>query len=135
MTSNKPGCTKTINFYRVNGAFYFVDLPGYGYARVSKLRASEWGRIIENYLLTRRSLGSAVLVLDARRGWMEPDLELKRWLEFHQRRYLVIATKLDKMNQAEQERGLAAMCKEHDQPLPVLGHYRPGSEGKFGKRY
>src|SRR5579862_3678440 len=86
-TSSTPGRTQTINFYRVGGAFYFVDLPGYGYARAPKDRAREWYRLIEHYLSERKSLDLCFLILDVRRGWMEPDLELKRWLEFHHRRY------------------------------------------------
>src|SRR5881397_3918652 len=73
-TSSKPGCTQSINFYRIDGSLYFVDLPGYGYARVSKERTLEWKKLIEGYLLERRGLALSVLVLDGRRGWMEKDL-------------------------------------------------------------
>src|SRR5258705_4865207 len=69
-TSSKPGCTQAINFYRVDGAVNFVDLPGYGYARVSKEQTLEWKKLIESYLLERRGLALSVLVLDGRRGWM-----------------------------------------------------------------
>jgi GTP-binding protein len=103
-TSNTPGRTQTINFYRADGKLYLVDLPGYGYARAPKDVARAWKQFIEKYLLERETLALSVLILDARRGWMEPDLELKRWLEHHHRRYLVIATKIDKLNQSEQQR-------------------------------
>ena len=117
-TSNTPGRTQTINFYRIDGAFYFVDLPGYGYARVPPGHQPEWKKLIEQYLEKRETLKLSCLILDARRGWMEKDLDLKRWLEHHGRPYLVVATKIDKLNQSEAERGLRAIRKEGVEPLP-----------------
>lgn len=106
-TSSTPGRTRSINFYRVGEKVVFVDLPGYGYARVSKAEADRWKHLIEAYLLHRRELALCVLLLDARRGWMEKDLELKRWLDFHKRRHVVAVTKIDKFkNQTELRRGL-----------------------------
>ena len=117
-TSSTPGRTQTINFYRIDGGFYFVDLPGYGYARVPREQSRQWKDLIEQYLLNRESLKLCVLILDGRRGWMENDLSLKQWLEYHGRQYLVIATKTDKLNQSEQERGMRAIRQEGAQPLP-----------------
>ena len=117
-TSNTPGRTQTINFYRVDGAFYFVDLPGYGYARVPARFAAQWKILIDEYLQERETLKLSCLVLDARRGWMENDLDLKRWLEHHGKPYVVVATKVDKLNQSEQEHGLRAIRKEGVEPLP-----------------
>jgi len=108
-TSANPGCTQSINFYRIGGQFHFVDLPGYGFARVPKNVTAQWKPLIEQYLLRRKSLALCLLILDARRGWMEKDLELQRWLEFHNRRYIVIATKTDKLNQKDQRRGTQAI--------------------------
>jgi GTP-binding protein len=105
-TSSTPGRTQAINFYRVGDRFQFVDLPGYGFARVPLETRKAWKRLIEAYLLGRKSLELCVFLLDARRGWMEKDLELKRWLEFHARPFLVAATKIDKLNQKEKHRGL-----------------------------
>ena len=116
-TSNKPGCTQAINFYRVGGDYHFADLPGYGYARVPEYRRLEWKKLIESYLLGRQALELSVLVLDARRGWMEKDLDLKRWLEVHQKPYLVVATKMDKLNQSEKQRSLAQLRKNADEPM------------------
>ena len=123
-TSNTPGRTQTINFYRVtrgaatnSGAYYFADLPGYGFAKVPRQRAEGWKKLIENYLLNRPSLQAALLILDARRGWMPHDLELKRWLEGHGRRYFVIATKMDKLNQSDAQRTLTAIRNEGAEPL------------------
>jgi GTP-binding protein len=117
-TSNTPGRTQTINFYRVDGAFYLVDLPGYGYARVPPGHQLEWKKLIEQYLEKRETLKLSCLILDPRRGWMDKDLDLKRWLEFHGRQYLVVATKTDKLNQSEQEHGLRAIRQEGVEPLP-----------------
>ena len=116
-TSNKPGCTQAINFYQVDGSYYFVDLPGYGYARVSKERTIEWKKLIESYLLGRQVLGLSILVLDARRGWMEKDLDLKHWLEVHHKPYLVVATKVDKLNQSERQRSLASLNEDAAEPV------------------
>jgi GTP-binding protein len=118
-TSSKPGCTKLIHFYKVEEKMLFVDLPGYGYARVSKVILQSWKRLIESYLEERSSLTLLVLLLDARRGWMEKDLELKQWLEFHNRRHLVVATKVDKLNQSERNRGLVEIRKRCPDVPPV----------------
>jgi GTP-binding protein len=120
-TSARPGCTQLVNFYRVGDEFNFVDLPGYGYARVPKDITSQWKELIEQYLLQRRSLELCFLILDARRGWMDKDLELRQWLEFHNRRYLVIATKTDKLkSQNDLRRGVAAIRSQSPgtEPLP-----------------
>jgi len=78
----------------------------------------EWKKLIEYYLETRGTLRLSCLVLDPRRGWMEPDLLLKRWLEDRGRPYLVVATKIDKLNQSEQEHGLRNIREEGAKPLP-----------------
>ena len=116
-TSSTPGRTQTINFYRIDHKQYFVDLPGYGYARVPRDRTLEWKQLIEEYLTHRKLLQLCILILDARRGWMQQDLELRDWLEFYNRRSLVIATKMDKLNQSEEERGLRAIRKEGVEPV------------------
>ena len=101
-TSSRPGCTQTINFYRVDNSWSFVDLPGYGYAQVPVEETRAWKKLIENYLENRQTLQLSLLVLDARRGWMEKDLLLKDWLEAQGRDYQVVITKTDKLkNQSE----------------------------------
>lgn len=109
-TSAQPGRTQVVNFFRIGGQFHFVDLPGYGYARVPAGIRGGWRELIDHYLMHRKTLRLSCLVLDARRGWMEKDLELKRWLEVHDRRYVVIASKTDKLKtQQERHRGMAAI--------------------------
>jgi GTP-binding protein len=120
-TSARPGCTQLINFYEVEEGLRFVDLPGYGYARVSLEERAAWKALIESYLTKRQSLALSFLLVDARRGWMEMDLELKAWLEFHNRRYQVIVTKIDKVKSNNQAKaGLAAVQQQlsDQQPLP-----------------
>jgi len=117
-TSSTPGRTQTINFYRIDGTFYFVDLPGYGYARVPPGHQLQWKMLIDEYLEKRENLKLSCLILDSRRGWMDKDLDLKRWLEHHGRPYLVVATKFDKLNQSESERSLRAIRQEGVEPLP-----------------
>ena len=117
--SARPGCTQLINFYRIDEDLHFVDLPGYGYARVSLEERARWKGLIESYLLSRRALALSFLLLDARRGWMDMDLELKSWLEFHNRRYQVVVTKIDKLKSNNQRKaGLDAIRKQFpDQQL------------------
>src|SRR5262249_33102403 len=117
-TSNKPGCTQAINFYRVGGEYHFADLPGYGYARVAEYRRLEWKKLIDSYLLERQALDLCIVVLDARRGWMASDLDLTRWLEIHRKPYLVVATKMDKLrNQSEAQQSCARLREARDKQL------------------
>jgi GTP-binding protein len=120
-TSSKPGCTQLINFYRIDEDVRFVDLPGYGYAQVSLEERAQWKDLIESYLLSRDSLALSFLLLDARRGWLDKDLELRSWLEFHNRRYQVIVTKVDKLKSKNQlKTGMDAIQKQlvGQQPIP-----------------
>lgn len=109
-TSSTPGRTQSINFFLVEEKWMLVDLPGYGFARVPKGVSQSWKPLIEGYLRGRRSLLLSFLLLDARRGWMEMDLDLRHWLETEQRRFAVIATKFDKLKtQKERHRSLALL--------------------------
>ena len=101
-TSSRPGCTQSVNFFQIDGGFRFVDLPGYGFAKVPHEKPREWKELVETYLLGRGALRLSVVVLDARRGWMQRDLELKEWLEFHRRPFVVAATKTDKLKSQQQ---------------------------------
>lgn len=112
-TSSRPGCTQLINFFRIDDHVHFVDLPGYGYARVSLEERANWKKLIESYLTGRDCLALSFLLIDARRGWMDMDRELKAWLEFHNRRYQVVVTKVDKLKSKNQfKSALDAIQKE-----------------------
>jgi GTP-binding protein len=95
--SSQPGRTQTINFYQVDGGYRFVDLPGYGFAKVPREITNQWKGLIESYLLDRGALKLAVLLVDSRRGWMPQDVELREWLEQQKLPYIVVATKTDKL--------------------------------------
>lgn len=101
-TSSRPGCTGFINFYQIAPDLRFVDLPGYGYAAVPVAVKDQWKKLIDAYLVSRQNLTLAFLLLDARRGWLDMDLELKAWLEFHNRRFEVVLTKFDKLKSNNQ---------------------------------
>lgn len=112
-TSSRPGCTQLINFFSVREGIRFVDLPGYGYAQVPMAERAKWKELIESYLTAREALSLSFLLIDARRGWMEMDLELKAWMEFHNRRYQVIVTKIDKLKSNNQlKAGLEVIQRE-----------------------
>jgi GTP-binding protein len=112
-TSSTPGRTQAVNFFAVEEKLIFVDLPGYGYAKAPKEVSGSWQPVINDYLLRREPLALCVLLLDARRGWMEHDLQLKAWLEVHQRSYLVVATKVDKLNQKERNQSQKSIRSEY----------------------
>jgi GTP-binding protein len=119
-TSSSPGCTQAIQFYRVGGQWHFVDLPGYGYAKVSKDQSRGWKDLIEAYLTQRDLLKLCLILLDARRGWMDGDLELKQWLEHWGRPFLVVATKIDKLKtQKERAQSMAALRGSDPSQTPL----------------
>lgn len=97
-TSNTPGRTQSINFFLINESFYFVDLPGYGYAKVSKTMRRDWGRMAEDYLAKRRELVLFIQLIDSRHTPTELDSGLSEWLSYHQKNTLVVATKADKLS-------------------------------------
>ena len=101
-TSSRPGCTQQINFFDVEGKLRLVDLPGYGYARAPRAVRDEWAELIENYLRVRQALRCCICILDIRRGWMDSDRQLREWLEYHGRSFLVVATKADKLRNSSQ---------------------------------
>ena len=96
--SSTPGRTRSLNFFRVDNRFYIVDLPGYGYAKVSKSMRAEWGQLIEEYLTSADQLIGLILLLDCRREPTEQDWELIGWLSERQLPIMVAITKADKLN-------------------------------------
>jgi GTP-binding protein len=100
-TSNTPGRTQEINFFTVNDRLAFIDLPGYGYAKVPEAIRKHWGPMIETYLSTRETLRLVVLILDIRRDPAEEDRQLICWLEFYRLPFLIVLTKIDKVSRNE----------------------------------
>jgi GTP-binding protein len=105
-TSSTPGRTQTLNFFDINGEMVFVDLPGYGYAKVSKADRHSWGKLIEKYLAQRASLVLCILIVDARHEPSPLDLQMKSWLEHFGLSFLVVTTKVDKLSAQEQRASL-----------------------------
>ncbi|MDP6712331.1 MAG: ribosome biogenesis GTP-binding protein YihA/YsxC [Nitrospinaceae bacterium] len=100
-TSQTPGKTQEINFFKVNGDFIFADLPGYGFAKVPPAVQKRWKKMIEEYLLNRETLLAVVFIIDMRRNPSPLDLDLKNWLEACDVDYILVGTKADKLSQTE----------------------------------
>ena len=100
-TSSQPGKTQTINFYKVNDAFYYVDLPGYGYAKVSMTEREKWGKMIEKYLNTSKQLKAVLLLIDIRHEPSANDRNMYEWIQYNGYEPIIIATKLDKINRSQ----------------------------------
>ncbi len=96
-SSVDPGKTRELNYYIVNRRFYFVDLPGYGYARVPAQVRSSWGKLIEQYLKTRETLNLVVQLVDARHEPSELDMMMVGWLDYYDINFVVALTKADKL--------------------------------------
>lgn len=100
-TSSQPGKTQTINFYNVEDALYFVDLPGYGYAKVSQEIKAKWGKMIERYLQKSKQLKLVFLLIDIRHEPSANDKNMYEWIEYNGFEPIIIATKLDKINRSQ----------------------------------
>lgn len=100
-TSSQPGKTQTINFYNINEALYFVDLPGYGFAKVSKETKEKWGKMIERYLQRSRQLRLVFLLIDIRHEPSANDVGMYEWIVHNGFYPVIIATKLDKINRSQ----------------------------------
>lgn len=96
-TSSKPGKTQTLNFYLIEQAFHFVDVPGYGYAKVSKTEKAKWGQMIETYLTEREQLQAVISVVDARHEPSKDDIQMYQFLKYYDIPTIVVATKIDKI--------------------------------------
>lgn len=100
-TSAQPGKTQTINFYNINDALYFVDLPGYGYAKVSLEAKEKWGKMVERYLKKSRQLKAVFLLIDIRHEPSANDRQMYEWILSNGYRPIIIATKMDKLNRSQ----------------------------------
>lgn len=107
--SREPGKTRTVNFFLVNGKFYLVDLPGYGYAKVSKVQRHSWQRVIAGYLRQRETLTGVVQLVDARHDPTRDDLLLFQKLIDAEKDFLIVLTKADKLKRSQRARQIAAL--------------------------
>jgi len=126
--SNTPGKTRSLNFFLVNDRFFFVDLPGYGYAKVSKAEKAGWGRMIEDYLRRSERLAGLVLLLDCRRETTDDDRQMLGWLAESGLPALIVVTKADKLNRDKLGRKLKQV--ETDLKLPAIAFSSLSGIGK-----
>lgn len=110
-TSSTPGKTRTINFYNINDILYFVDLPGYGYAKVSKEEKAKWGKIIEEYLNERESLRFVILLVDSRHEPTKDDVLMLQWIKASKKKVVVVATKADKLTKNQLSKSMYVIKK------------------------
>lgn len=110
-TSSSPGKTRTINFYDVENTLYFVDLPGYGYAKAPKTEIQKWGKMIEDYLYQRETLKSIVLLIDIRHEPGANDKMMYEWLKHYDYDIIIIATKADKIKRSQLQKHIAMIRK------------------------
>lgn len=120
-TSNTPGRTQSINFFLINGSFYFADLPGYGFARVSKAMRSDWGKMAEEYLGEREELKLCFQLIDARHEPTKLDIQLSDWLNHFHKPHVIVATKSDKLSKNELRKSLNAV-QRHFPGAKVLAY-------------
>ncbi|WP_129597966.1 ribosome biogenesis GTP-binding protein YihA/YsxC [Anaerophilus nitritogenes] len=132
-TSSSPGKTQTINFYGINEEFRFVDLPGYGYAKVSKAHKEQWGKMMETYLNHRENLLEVFQLVDIRHTPTIQDKQMYEWIKSVGFNGIVIATKLDKIKRGQRQKHIQMIKKElnmtsDDILIPVSAASREGKE-------
>ncbi len=141
-TSNTPGRTQSINYFLINakgdasagtgierGGFYFVDLPGYGFAKVSKAMRADWGKMAEEYLSNREELALCIQLIDSRHDPSPLDLQLHEWLVHNERKHIVVATKTDKLSSNELTKQLRKAEKEMPQSS-IIGYSSVTGKGR-----
>ncbi len=118
-TSSQPGKTQTMNFYQINDAFRFVDMPGYGYAKVSRAEREKWGEMIETYLRRRKNIRLIIQLVDCRHEPTEDDRLMYDWLVYYGLDPMVVVTKSDKISKARQKKALDNIVRSLN-----IGHRR-----------
>ena len=131
--SSTPGKTRTINFYNINGEFRLVDLPGYGYAKVSKSESADWGKMMEDYLSKREGLKKVIQLVDSRHAPTAQDKQMYDYLRYYGLDGIVVATKSDKLSGNELSKNLAVIRRElqlgkDDVLIPVSVLKRTGTD-------
>lgn len=132
-TSSQPGKTQTINFYHINQKLYFVDLPGYGYAKVSSELKAKWGKMIEKYLRTSTQLKVIFLLIDIRHEPSANDKDMYEWIVHNGFEPVIIATKLDKINRSQRDKHIkmvrTGLCASADtRVIPFSALNKDGKE-------
>ena len=132
-TSQTPGKTRTINFYKINNEFYFVDLPGYGYAKVSKSEKDKWGVIMERYLQDRQELCAIFLLVDIRHEPTNDDVMMYECIKHFGYNCVVIATKADKISRGQYQKHISIIRKKlqlekDEKVIPLSSSKKTGVE-------
>ena len=132
-TSQTPGKTRTINFYKINNEFYFVDLPGYGYAKVSKSEKDKWGVIMERYLQDREELCAIFLLVDIRHEPTNDDVMMYERIKHFGYNCVVIATKADKISRGQYQKHISIIRKKlqlekDEKVIPLSSSKKTGVE-------
>lgn len=117
-TSARPGKTQTLNFYRVNKKFYLVDVPGYGYARVSQKQRAQFGDMIQDYLETRANLRGLIILIDGRHAPTKDDIAMYNYAQYLKLPLLLVCTKIDKVKKSQLNKVRANLQKAMDLSLP-----------------
>ena len=133
-TSSTPGKTRTINFFRINGKFGFVDLPGYGFAQVSRTERAAWGPMVAQFFQSREELRGVVQLIDVRHPPSAEDQRTRAWLLQWQRPLLVVATKVDKIGRPQRPSHVKhiteALHLDAESPVPPIFSPDRGGEGQ-----
>ncbi|MCM3715076.1 ribosome biogenesis GTP-binding protein YihA/YsxC [Halalkalibacter oceani] len=131
-TSQKPGKTQTLNFYEVNEQLYFVDVPGYGFAKVPKTEREAWGRMIETYLQNRPQLKAVIQIVDLRHPPSADDKMMYNWLKHFDMQVIVVATKADKIPKGKWQKHLSIISKDlqKDESDPIMLFSAETAHGK-----
>lgn len=136
--SGSPGKTRTINFYRINDSFRIVDLPGYGYAKVSKSTSENWGEMMEQYFMNRVGLKKVIQLVDVRHEPSRQDVQMYEYLKHYGLDGVVVATKADKVSRNELQKCLSVIRKtlglgKEDVIIPVSALKRQGQDKLLDK--
>lgn len=120
LVSKRPGKTQLLNYFLVDERYYFVDLPGYGFARVPETMRRGWGQLVEGYLRQSKQLRCVIVILDSRHGATEDDLELIHWLQAYKRPFILVLTKMDKLSAAEEREHMPQLLAELQGYKPIF---------------
>ena len=132
-TSSSPGKTQTINFYNINDAMYMVDLPGYGYAKVSKSESDKWGAMMDEYMQTREGLLRVIQLVDIRHEPTALDKQMYDYLKYYELSGTIVATKADKISRNQLQKNISVIRKgldadKSDVIIPVSALAKSGDE-------
>ena len=137
-TSSQPGKTQTINFYNINGELYFVDLPGYGYAKVSQQEKEKWGKMVEKYLHQSKMLRAVFLLVDIRHEPSANDKQMYEWIRANGFQPIIIATKADKIKRSQLQKQVKIVktglgIKGNDVIIPFSALSKQGKEEIYAR--